>query len=55
MLGFNGHVTVAGAGGPLPDFDAVAARMRAVPGVVSAAPIVDGQVMASPERLTIPA
>jgi len=47
MMGFNGHVTVQARGGSLPDFDAVAARLRAVPGVVSAAPIVDGQVMAS--------
>jgi lipoprotein-releasing system permease protein len=47
MMGFNGHVTVQAQGGSLPDFDAVAARLRAVPGVVSASPIVDGQVMAS--------
>ena len=47
MMGFNGHVTVQARGGSLPDFDAVAARLRAVPGVVSAVPIVDGQVMAS--------
>ena len=47
MMGFNGHVTVQARGGSLPDFDAVAQRLRAVPGVVSAAPIVDGQVMAS--------
>jgi lipoprotein-releasing system permease protein len=52
ILGFNGHVTVQGAGGELPDFDAVAARLRAVPGVVRAAPIVDGQVMASQNGYT---
>ena len=33
--------------GYLPDYDAITARLRAVPGVVRAAPIVDGQVMAN--------
>ena len=47
FLGFNGHVTVVGAAGPLPDFDAMTERLKSVPGVVRAAPIVDGQVMAS--------
>src|SRR5580704_15554173 len=45
VLGFNGHVTVEAAAGPLPDFDAVTQRLKAVPGVTRAAPIVDGQVM----------
>src|SRR5580700_12185576 len=36
ILGFNGHVTVEGAAGPLPDFDAVTARLKAVPGVTRA-------------------
>ncbi len=47
ILGLNGHVIVQAAEGSLPDFDAVAAQVRAVPGVTRAAPIVDGQVMAS--------
>src|SRR3981189_1583408 len=47
VLGFNGHVTVEAGAGPLSDFDAVTARLKAVPGVTRAAPIVDGQVMAS--------
>ena len=47
MLGFNGHVTVEAAAGPLPDFDAITARLKAVPGVTRADPIVDGQVMGS--------
>ncbi len=47
ILGFNGHVTVEAAAGPLPNFDAMAARLKAVPGVTRAAPIVDGQVMAT--------
>jgi lipoprotein-releasing system permease protein len=47
ILGLNGHVTVQAEGGPLPDFDALNQRLRAVPGVTRAAPVVDGQVMAS--------
>jgi lipoprotein-releasing system permease protein len=47
ILGLNGHITVQGAEGFLPNYDVIAARVRAVPGVVRAAPIVDGQVMAS--------
>ncbi len=47
ILGINGHVTVQAEGGPLPDFDALTQRLRAVPGVTRAAPVVDGQVMAS--------
>jgi lipoprotein-releasing system permease protein len=47
ILGFNGHVTVEGRGGSLPDFDAVATRIRAVPGVVKVVPFVEGQVLGS--------
>ena len=47
ILGLQGHVMVQGADGPLPNYDSVAARVRAVPGVIRVAPIVDGQVMAS--------
>jgi lipoprotein-releasing system permease protein len=46
ILGFNGHITVyAAQGGTLPNYDDLTARLKAVPGVVRAAPIVDGQVM----------
>jgi lipoprotein-releasing system permease protein len=47
MLGLQGHAIVRSVEGPLTDYDAVAARVRAVPGVLRAAPIIDGQVMAS--------
>src|ERR1700761_6428086 len=47
FLGFNGHVTVEAAAGSLPHFDALTERLKSVPGVTRAAPIVDGQVMAS--------
>src|SRR5215510_13025198 len=40
ILGLNGHMGVYAAdGGPLRDFDAVANRIRGVPGVVTATPI----------------
>ena len=47
ILGINGHVMVQGVEGSLSDYDAVTARLKAVPGVTRAAPIVDGQVMAT--------
>ncbi len=47
ILGLQGHVIVQGLGGNLPDFDAITARVRAVPGVTRAAPITDGQALAS--------
>lgn len=49
ILGFNGHLGVYAAGSPLTDYDATAARIRAVPGVVSTTPVVDGQVLLSVE------
>jgi lipoprotein-releasing system permease protein len=51
ILGFNGHVIVQSAAGPLPNFDAMTARLKAVPGVTRAAPIADGQVMAAQNGL----
>jgi lipoprotein-releasing system permease protein len=47
ILGINGHVMVQGDSSGLADYDAMATRIRAVPGVTRAAPIVEGQVMAS--------
>src|SRR5215475_769676 len=47
ILGFNGHLAIYSATGRLTDYDAVAAKARAVPGVVSATPLVEGQVMAT--------
>ena len=49
VLGLNGHLAVYGASAALPDFDAAAAKVRAVPGVVSATPLIVGQVMATSE------
>ncbi|HYZ62410.1 MAG TPA: lipoprotein-releasing ABC transporter permease subunit [Acetobacteraceae bacterium] len=50
ILGFNGHLGVYGAAVPLTDYDAITRRIRAVPGVVAAAPVVDGQVLLSGPR-----
>lgn len=51
ILGLNGHMTVQSPMGSLTDFDAVAARVRAVSGVVRVAPTVDGQVMGAANGL----
>ncbi|MBV9735778.1 MAG: lipoprotein-releasing ABC transporter permease subunit [Acidisphaera sp.] len=45
ILGLNGHIGVFAAGRPMTDFDAVIARVKAVPGVASAVPVVDGQAL----------
>jgi lipoprotein-releasing system permease protein len=50
ILGLNGHLGVYAAQGNLPEFDAVAARIRRVPGVVAATPIVEGQVLLTSDR-----
>lgn len=47
ILGVNGHAVVNKIGGPFTDYDAVAKKLRAVEGVVSALPLVEGQVMVS--------
>src|ERR1700730_15352832 len=47
ILGLNGHLGVYGEAGPLIEFDAAAAKVRQVPGVASATPLIEGQVMAT--------
>ncbi|MBM3597771.1 MAG: lipoprotein-releasing ABC transporter permease subunit [Alphaproteobacteria bacterium] len=47
ILGLNGHFAVQAQQGPLPDFDSIAERVRAVPGVLAVRPQVEGQVMVS--------
>ncbi|MFT8242741.1 lipoprotein-releasing ABC transporter permease subunit [Roseomonas sp. BN140053] len=50
ILGLNGHMGVlSAASGPLPNFDEIAAKIRGVPGVVVATPIVEGQVLFTSE------
>ena len=50
ILGFNGHLGVYGAAGPIRNFDPVVARIKGVPGVVAAIPVVDGQVLLTDDR-----
>jgi hypothetical protein len=45
ILGLNGHLGVYAVGTSFTDFDDVAGRIRGIPGVVSATPIVEGQVL----------
>lgn len=47
ILGLNGHLSLYSSSVSLTDYDAVAARVLQVPGVASAAPVVEGQVMAT--------
>ncbi len=47
ILGFNGHINVYAAQGSLGDYDALAQQVRKLPGVVSATPTIEGQVMAT--------
>ncbi len=50
ILGFNGHLGVYAAGPALTQYEQAAQTIRAVPGVVTAAPVVDGQVLAQNAR-----
>jgi lipoprotein-releasing system permease protein len=48
ILGLNGHIGIyAASAGGLPNYDNLAARVRAVEGVVSVTPTIEGQVMAT--------
>jgi lipoprotein-releasing system permease protein len=47
VLGFNGHITVQAGPEGITEFDELAARLRAVDGVVAVTPLVSGQVMAT--------
>ena len=47
VLGFNSHVVVYGDGRPIRDHGRLVAEIRKIEGVVTAAAVVDGQVMAS--------
>jgi lipoprotein-releasing system permease protein len=47
ILGLNGHIIVNKIGGPFDDYDPVAKRLAAMPGIKSAMPLIEGQVMVS--------
>ena len=50
ILGFNGDLGVYGVGGRLTQYDALAGKLRGLPGVVSAVPVLDGQVLITDPR-----
>jgi lipoprotein-releasing system permease protein len=50
ILGLNGHLGIYAVGEPLRDYDAVAGRVRGLPGVVSAMPMVEGQALLTTDR-----
>src|ERR1700691_1884501 len=47
ILGFNGHVSVYAAQGPLTDYGPLALQVTKLPGIKSATPMIEGQVMAT--------
>jgi len=47
ILGVNGHLSLSASGQNIDDFDDVAAKIRAVPGVTAVLPTIDGEVMAT--------
>jgi lipoprotein-releasing system permease protein len=50
-LGASGHITIeAYAGQKIEDFDALTAKLRAIPGVTSVLPLIDGQVLLTTDR-----
>ncbi len=49
ILGLNGHLIVQSLTGNIPNYDALAARLRMIPGVTSAAPLIEGQVLVNSE------
>ena len=49
ILGVNGHIDVSSSVA-MTGFDDLAARLKAIPGVVSVTPLVEGQVMITTER-----
>jgi lipoprotein-releasing system permease protein len=47
ILGLNGHLLIQPLDAPLTDFEAVAERISKIPGIRLAAPVVEGQALAS--------
>lgn len=47
ILGLNGHLNVYASAGAMADYDAQADKVRVVDGVMSATPLIEGQVMAT--------
>ena len=53
FLGFQGHMTVQSNIGAIEKYDTLAARLRAVPGVQHVTPLINGQVMASANNMSL--
>jgi lipoprotein-releasing system permease protein len=49
ILGLNGHMIVQSVAGSIPGYDALVARMQQIPGVTSATPFIEGQVLVNSE------
>src|SRR3954452_16987460 len=49
ILGLNGHLVVQSMTGSIPNYDDLAARLRMIPGVTSASPLIEGQVLVNVE------
>jgi lipoprotein-releasing system permease protein len=49
ILGLNGHLIVQSIDGRIPDYDNVAQRIRMIPGVTNASPMIEGQVLVNSE------
>ncbi len=47
ILGVQSHITVTSMQGPLPGYEAIAEKLRGLPGVQSVSPMIDGQVFVS--------
>ncbi|HEY8127513.1 MAG TPA: ABC transporter permease, partial [Hyphomicrobium sp.] len=47
IMGLNGHVIVQKIGDPFTDYTDIASKISQVPGVVTAMPVIEGQVMVS--------
>jgi lipoprotein-releasing system permease protein len=47
ILGFNGHVSVYAAQGPMTGYDDLAEKIRNLPGITAARPTIEGQVIAT--------
>ncbi len=50
ILGLNGHLGIYAAGPSLKDFDAILAKVRPLPGIVSAMPVVEGQALLTTQQ-----
>ena len=50
VLGLNGHMVVRGAAAAMNDFDPLAEALRKIKGVKQAAPLIEGQVMATAKK-----